>query len=416
MAKTVLSIQGEKFLLNGKLTYSEYPGSSPNTQGLLMNARFIQGIFHDAEDETRFHRFGHMFDTERNTDDLIAALPQWYAMGLRALTVGLQGGGPCFTTPNHTICNTAYSYDGLTLDAAYANRLTRILRACDELGMVVIVSLLYAGQAHRLDGARGVLNAVRTASHFLRDSGCRNIILEVANEYDIFSKDEFPLVHHAQGVVALIELAKEHSGLPVGCSGGGGTIHREVAQASDVVLIHGNGQSRQSMVQCIKKARQYAPAKPVVCNEDSQALSNMQVCLDYGVSWGYYNNMTKQEPPTDWGITTGEDRYFAQRMALAVGIIPPPIPPEEEFCLQGLGAHETTDLCFPRLASLYPEQIDHVDFYRDGVWLDRCYDDPFSMNFLGNWMQAGCPDKKGSWLAVATLRNGQTVERAVEVS
>ena len=43
MKKTVMSIQGDRFLLNGKLTYSESV-DCPH-QGLLMNARFIQGIF-----------------------------------------------------------------------------------------------------------------------------------------------------------------------------------------------------------------------------------------------------------------------------------------------------------------------------------------------------------------------------------
>ena len=59
--------------------------------------RFIQGIFDDKADASRFERFGRHFDPEENTASLIAALPEWYAHGLRAFTVGFQGGGPCFT-------------------------------------------------------------------------------------------------------------------------------------------------------------------------------------------------------------------------------------------------------------------------------------------------------------------------------
>ena len=47
MPHTHLSISGEKFLINGALTYSEISGSKPAAYGLLMNARFIQGIFDD---------------------------------------------------------------------------------------------------------------------------------------------------------------------------------------------------------------------------------------------------------------------------------------------------------------------------------------------------------------------------------
>ena len=99
MPKTRVSTQGESFLINDKLTYSEVENSRPGVHGLLMNARFIQGIFDDRAVPERFARFGHeVFDPAANTDRLIAALPDWYAHGLRAFTVGLQGGGPCFTS------------------------------------------------------------------------------------------------------------------------------------------------------------------------------------------------------------------------------------------------------------------------------------------------------------------------------
>lgn len=45
---TVLTVKGTKFLINGELTYSEIEKCPQNYRGLLMNARFIQGIFDDA--------------------------------------------------------------------------------------------------------------------------------------------------------------------------------------------------------------------------------------------------------------------------------------------------------------------------------------------------------------------------------
>ena len=105
MGKTVVSIKGDDFYINDKKVYSEILGSKPESHGLLMNARFIQGIFDDKADAQRYNRFGRVFNPEKNTDELIAALPQWYRYGLRAFTVGLQGGGPFYTIKNDTSYN-----------------------------------------------------------------------------------------------------------------------------------------------------------------------------------------------------------------------------------------------------------------------------------------------------------------------
>ena len=60
--KTKLSIDGTKFLINGSLTYSEYPDCPEKYKGLLMNARFIQGVFDDKMEPERFNRFGKKFE------------------------------------------------------------------------------------------------------------------------------------------------------------------------------------------------------------------------------------------------------------------------------------------------------------------------------------------------------------------
>ena len=59
MSKTTITIENESFLINDKLTYSEINTSKPEAHGLLMNARFIQGIFDDKADPARFARWGH---------------------------------------------------------------------------------------------------------------------------------------------------------------------------------------------------------------------------------------------------------------------------------------------------------------------------------------------------------------------
>ena len=154
MGKTTLGIMGVNLTINGNLTYSDIPGTHSESHGLLMNARFIQGIFDDKADPSRFSRFGYHWDPDENTERLISALPEWKRYGLLGFTVGLQGGMPVLTIENKTIDNNPYSADGNHIDPAYLNRLDKLISAADGLGMIVIVSLLYQGQVDRMADGR----------------------------------------------------------------------------------------------------------------------------------------------------------------------------------------------------------------------------------------------------------------------
>lgn len=415
MGNTSISIQNESFLINGQLTYSDLGSSKPEAHGLLMNARFIQGIFDDKADPGRFARWGHdSWDPSAHTQGLIDALPEWYGYGLRAFTTGFQGGGPCFTVNNSSIDNNPFGEDGSSLDPAYAERMDRLIKAADELGMAVIVSYFYGSQADRLRDGRAVRNAVTVASEFLKDGGYTNVLIEVANEMNIGSFNSHPIVQQPEGMASLIDLAREKSGgMAVGCSGGGGYRNREVAEASDYVLVHGNGQSRQRYYKMIQEVKSWDQNKPIVCNEDSQAIGNMGVAFKTNTSWGYYNNMTKQEPPADWSVTKGEDTYFAHRMAMGIGIDVPEIPKEDQYYLQGLEPNWSYEgERWIRVASLYPESIDHVDFIRNGELYYTSYDESFQINFDSNWRFGGVKtDDSDQWKAVIHLGNGDVIEK-----
>ena len=420
MPETTVTIQGTSFLINNRPTYAEIGGSHEYAHGLLMNARFIQGVFDDKNGRDRYARWGKSsFDPDQHTDDLIAALPDWYAHGLRAFTVGFQGGGPCFTIDNSTIHNNPFGGSGKGMDPDYAARMDRLIRGADACGMAVIVSYFYGAQARRLADGRAVRNAVKTASNFLRDGGYTNALVEVANELNIGAFDCHPIIHTPEGMATLIDLAREESGgMPVGCSGGGGYANREIAEASDFVLVHGNGCTRQKYDTLIRRVKGWTPNKPIVCNEDSQAIGQLKVAFETRTSWGYYNNMTKQEPPADWRITQGEDTFFARRMAEGIGIDLPPIPEGERYYLQGMEPHmEYEGKRWIRLASLYPEKIDFVDFYRNGEHICTAYDEPFMVNFRTTWRQGPCmvqPDDK-EWKAIIHLCTGEVLERKVEL-
>jgi hypothetical protein len=411
---TVISKEKDKFLINGKLVYSDIEGSKPEAHGLLMNARFIQGVFDDKTGRERYARFGfESFDPEKNTDDLVNALPEWYSYGLRAITVGFQGGGPCFTIDNVTIDNNPFGEDGLQIEPAYLNRMERIIDAADKLGMVVIVSCFYGAQALRIKDDNGIIQAVKNVSNWLRDSGFTNVIIEVANEHQVSHFKVHPILFTPEGVVTLMDIARRESGgMMVGCSGVGGYFNELIVKNSDVIIIHSNGQSRQYYYNLINKCKITKPNTPIVVNEDSQALSNLAVAFNSQTSWGYYNNMTKQEPPAYWGVLEGEDKYFAYRMAMGIGITVPEIPFNEQYYLQGLEPHMTYDgQQWVRLASLYPETIDFVEFYRNGEHVYTCYDDPFTVNFICNWKQGGINNISGAahWKAAIHLVGGEVL-------
>lgn len=423
---TLLTTSGRQFLINSKPIYQELDGCAPQYHGMLMNARMIQGVFDDKADPRRFDRFGRVFDPQQNTDDLISALPDWYAHGLRAITVGFQGGGPCYTIDSSTIQNSPYSADGTQLDTAYAARMERLILAADKLGMVVICSFFYGLQSRLLADDASVIRAVKTASNWLRENSFTNVIIEIANEHDITPYSCHPILYDEAGIAQLIEIARRESGgMLTGCSGTGGYFSEVIAKASDVILLHGNDVSRHKVYEMIQKAKAVTPERPLLINEDSAALSNMQVAIDEGVSWGYYNNMTKQEPPADWSITEGEDKYFALRMAAMLGIAGSDMPLEDQFYLQGLEPDATCDgKRWIRLASLHPEQIVRVDFYRNGAKVGTSYDDPFMLTpymlryNASNWLQMPFPDtiQTGEqWEATVHLVDGNTVRKAIKV-
>lgn len=409
MGTTTLTIDGRKFRINGKLTYAEIPETKENLHGMLMNARFIQGLF-DSKNPVFLSRYQKTFDPDTNTKEMIEALPLWYEKGLRCITVGLQGGGSCFTVKGINMQNNPFSLDGKETDPQYLKRLDQIITACDALGMVVIVSYFYGMNTKDLIGAEPILNIVRNMSKFLREKAYTNVIIEVANEYNLSCFADHPIIKEPQGMVALMEIAREYSGgMPVGCSPSGGNLDQEVCQGSDVVLLHGNGQSRGKLYNLIQKAREFSGEKPIVINEDSQALGQLTVCEELATSWGYYNNMTKQEPPCDWGITQGEDRFFAYRMAEMMGIPQEPIPESEWYYFQGLEPEmHFEQRRFPRVASLYPELINFVRFYQNETLVYVAYDESFMVNYEENWRQRASTTQTGDlWKAEIHLRSGE---------
>ena len=158
---TAVSIVGDEFYINGKPTYAGREWNGHKIQGLLLNARVVQGIFDDRNTNTVAHWAypdTGKWDAERNTREFIAAMPEWRRHGLLAFTINLQGGMPVSGANSQPWHNSAFEADG-TLRADYLARLEQIINRADELGMVVIVGYFYFGQDERLQDEAAVMRS-----------------------------------------------------------------------------------------------------------------------------------------------------------------------------------------------------------------------------------------------------------------
>ncbi|MFW6133329.1 MAG: hypothetical protein ACOC8F_05480, partial [Planctomycetota bacterium] len=166
--RTVVSVAGQAFCINGRPTYEARRWRGSPIEGLLLNSRMVQGIFDDLNPQTR-RRWDYPdgpWDAERNVREFVAAMPRWRARGLGGFTINLQGGCPYGYCDEQPWWNSAFERDG-ALRADYMGRLERVLDRADALGMVVILGLFYFGQDERLDDEAAVVRAVDGAVDWL---------------------------------------------------------------------------------------------------------------------------------------------------------------------------------------------------------------------------------------------------------
>ena len=242
-SKTTVGIDGQAFRINGRPTYAGRVYEGMKVEGLLLNARLVQGIFDDRNPDT-----GAMWDypdgpwdPDRNSDEFVAAMGVWRRHGLISFTINLQGGSPQGYSKHQPWHNSAFEADGSPRQD-YLTRLRRILDAADELGMAVILGLFYFGQDQRLTDDDAVRRGVDNAVDWLCEAGCANVLIEIANEVNVraYTRD----VIKTDRCHELIERAKDRSAgrLLVSTSMGGGAIPPEsIIAAADFLLLHGNG-------------------------------------------------------------------------------------------------------------------------------------------------------------------------------
>lgn len=363
-ARTEISIEADRFILNGVPTLEGRVHGGTSVAGLLLNSRMANATFDDDNPLTRplwaYPDTGE-WDAERNTDEFVAMLPAYAAFGLNCVDINLQGAAPLGyyrNTPSaieailtevrrHTPDATqAAVWAGVAgtqsqpwassgFDAtgspkpAHLGRAARIIEAADALGMAVCLGVFYFGQDERLVDETAVCRAVDETVRWLLTRGYSNVILEINNECDIPRYEHEilcpPRVHE------LIEQVRDTTldgrRLLVGTSF---TRHQlppnRVVSASDFILLHGNGMDDPrevgERVDAVRALAQYR-GQPVMFNEDDHfdfgaEISNATVALAHRAGWGYFDPASGaggslafgdyrngyQNPPINWSATS----------------------------------------------------------------------------------------------------------------
>ncbi len=333
--KTELSIVGQDFHINGKPTYEGRNWNGHRIEGLLLNSRMVQATYDDMNPATS-PRWAYpdtgKWDAERNVREFIAAMPEWKAHGLLAVSLNFQGGSPEGYSGKQTWRTSAFAENG-ALRPAFADRMRRVLNAADDLGMAVILGYFYFGQDQHLKDEAAVLRATDEATQWLLAGAWRNILVEINNETN------GPYDHDILKPTRIHELIQRVKNTQVdghrllaGTSYGGGIIPREnVVRVSDFLLIHANGVKKpegvSSMIHQTRAIPGYRPM-PILFNEDDhenfdQPENNFKTAISERTSWGWFDYRRKgealedgyQSPPVNWGISSARKRAFFTYLA-----------------------------------------------------------------------------------------------------
>lgn len=351
---TVVQIVDQAFWLDGRPTYAGRVFEGKPVEGLLFNVRAVQATFDDANPETRqlwAYPDTGVWDPQRNVDEFCAALPLWRDHGVLGFTVNFQGGGPRYFPEVYQVFdNNGFTPDG-ALKPDYAARVAQVLDRADELGMVPIVGIFYWIHVQKLNGDAAIRRAAEEAIQFLIDSGHKNVLIEVANE----NQEKWPweILRPSQVHQFIADLRRTFSShdllISTSIIAHQLMVPDPLIRECDYILIHGNGMRPEQLTEYVQRLRateafQEKP-KPIVWNEDSPNVGNLNAAFEAYTSWGYYDQgfgsgwwgdiwvdyRTKdretsyeelsgfQTPPINWGINTDLKRAFFRRVAEITG-------------------------------------------------------------------------------------------------
>ncbi len=322
-----MTIAGDDFHINGRPTYPGRVWNGHRIEGLLLNSRMVQSVFDDLNPDTR-GRWAYPdgpWDADRNTREFVAAMPAWREHGLRSFTINLQGGSPEGYSREQPWHNSAFTEAG-ELRPDYLRRLATILDRADQLGMAPILGLFYFGQDQRLRDEAAVLDAAYHAIDWVLRQGYTHVLIEIANECDV--RYDHAILKPPRAHELIRRVRDQSKGrLLVSTSFGGGRMPTpNVVEASDYVLLHGNGVGDphriRRMVDDVRAMASYR-GQPIVFNEDDhygfdKSDNNFIAAVSRRAGWGYFDFRRRDEGysqgyqsvPVDWGISSDRKRGF----------------------------------------------------------------------------------------------------------
>lgn len=359
--QTRVEIEGTGFLVNGEPTYA---GTS--CEGMLFNVRTVNATFDDTlgkvdwfdDDGSRegngkagYGKWTSPVSAEANTDRYVEGLSDYRDHGVLAVNLCLQGGHPLNGMPwieegagsagrrpnghRDFYHNSVFEADG-SLDPASADRVARVIEACDRLGMVVILQLFYFGQDTVFPDEAAVRAACDSAVDWVCAKGYTNVIVEIANEV---MEGHF---HHAilkpGRVTELIhrvrDWAKDAHGIDLLVTTSEAALLSEkqwqedeidvVMSGCDICVIHGGddvetgrvGDTSQ-LVDKVKRIRSTewyaAKPRPIITNE-SQGEAAFDAMVRRGVSFGLHSTTFQTMYPPRWGVWENDTLWFFDRV------------------------------------------------------------------------------------------------------
>jgi hypothetical protein len=332
--QTVVSIEGDRFLIDGKRINEGRVWRGKPIEGLLFNSRMANAIIDDQNPATRgvWAYADGEFSAELNTREFIAALADYRAHGLRAVAINLQGGSPQGYSWNQPWHTSGFLPDG-TIRPDYLKRLDSVITACDRLGMVVILGLFYWKQSQVLADEAAVRAAVTNAVDWLVARGTRNVLLEIGNEVDLAFVHKIIEAPRCHELVALAQQRSEgRLNTPARRLLVSTSLTRaprfpdNLMQVCDFLLPHGNSLHHPDGIRLQVLRNRTAPSyrgQPILFNEDDhydfdKPDNNFVAAIGEGASWGFFDYRHVREKfedgfqslPVDWTISSARKKAF----------------------------------------------------------------------------------------------------------
>src|SRR5262245_51603875 len=283
----------------------------PQAKGKLMNIRLVQAVYHD-EGLT-----AQPFDPNANTNAAIAALDFYKAHGVLMINISLQGGqAGCDKKiygldrsngyrygPEKGTHLSAFRPDG-SLKPEWLGRLDRLLAAADKRGMIVNLMYFYQGQDELFESTEAIHRAAREITDWLIQKKYRNVIVDIANEWDL-PGDRWDFASYIpENILQLIKETRDrfqklHAdyALPISVSSDGRMNYAEsFLDSVDLVLLHGNGRTPQQKLRRAADLKHWE--RPILMSEDDNGrpstathlvaeLASCDAFFEHAAGWGY---------------------------------------------------------------------------------------------------------------------------------